>query len=243
MPLTLIVLLFIGSVFISRPKLKSRLTLAGLILLLINTNSAITNTIFKWWEIPAEPLSSFNSANPMVGIVLTGVADLDKTPRDRVYLSAGASRVTHAIQLYKRGILKKIVISGGSGDPYQQEIKEANELIKVFTMCQVPEKDLIIEPNSRNTFESAAAVAGILNSQLPDSQYLLITSAFHMRRSLGVFKKAGIPVQPFSTDFRTSDPPLTWKQILIPSPGALKRMHILCKELLGIFAYKIAGYL
>jgi uncharacterized SAM-binding protein YcdF (DUF218 family) len=179
----------------------------------------------------------------LVGIVLTGVVRKEKLPHDRVYFSDGADRVTHAIQLYKEGKIHKIIISGGTGSFSKSEIREADQLHEVFLMCEVPQEDLIIEDQSRNTRESALAVSKIVEARFQNSQLLLITSGFHMRRSLGCFRKAGMEVRAFSTDFKTGDYPPRFTSYITPSPSALNNWHILIREWIGMVAYKFMGYL
>jgi len=178
-----------------------------------------------------------------VGIVLSGIVKKEKLPHDRVYFAEGADRVTHAIQLYKAGKIQKIIITGGTGSLSQSQISEAPQLREVFLMCDVPAEDIIIEGKSRNTRENALAVAEILKDQFQGYDHLLITSAFHMRRSIACFEKLGIHTTGFSTDFKTGDYPPKFTSYFIPEAGAIFKWHLLVKELLGMAAYKIAGYI
>ncbi len=241
MPLSLIVGFLFFSFIIKNLKWKRRLRIFSLVLLVICSNSLLTNMVFKWWEVPPTPMD-LQTSSQTVGIVLTGVVKKEKLPHDRVYFAEGADRVTHAIQLYKAGKIQKIIISGGTGSMTQSPIKEATQLREVFLMCAVPDEDLIIENQSRNTRESAVAVSEIIKKNYPDSEYLLITSAFHMRRSLACFKKVGVPATGFSTDFKTGDYPPQIIYLLVPQPGALNKWHILIREIMGIVAYKMMGY-
>ena len=137
-----------------------------------------------------------------IGIVLTGTTIPLLQPEDRVYFQRGADRVTHTIQLYKLGLIKKILVSGGSGRVIRQDEPEANKYKKVMLMAGVSESDIILENKTRNTYESAVAVKKILDSLHFNSEdCLLITSAFHMRRSMACYRKAGLTLEPFSTDF------------------------------------------
>ena len=242
MPLTLITGTLVISYFLKSRVWKKRLQVFSIGLLILCSNPFITNQVFKWWEIPPTPIEHPTSSRT-VGIVLTGVVKKEKLPHDRVYFAEGADRVTHAIQLYKAGKIQKIIISGGTGSLTQSHIREATQLREVFLMCAVPDEDLIIENQSRNTRESAVAVSEMIKKDFADSEYLLITSAFHMRRSLACFRKVGVPVTGFSTDFKTGDYPPQIMSYIIPEPGALSKWHILIKEILGMTAYKMVGYI
>ena len=77
------------------------------------------------WEVDPKP---FNEIRPHeIGIVLTGTTIPFLQPDDRVYFKRGADRVTHTIQLYKLGLIKKILVSGGSGKLLRQDEPEANK--------------------------------------------------------------------------------------------------------------------
>ena len=243
MPLTIIVISWLVSIFISKSPWKKRLRNIALILLLVCSNGFITNTLLKWWEIPPTPLSNLPKSENSVAVVLTGVTHKSKLPHDRVYFYEGADRVLHTVKMYHLGKIKKIIISGGSGRLIRNQIKEAPQLAEIFEMCGVNSEDLIIEDQSRNTRESALAVAKIVERVGPKGDIYLVTSAFHMRRSQACFNKVGLSVIPFSTDFKTSDEPPSVTSLIVPSPGAIFKWHILIKELLGIIAYWFAGYL
>lgn len=242
MPLTVIVAALVISLFLKNRNWKKRLRIFATVLLILCTNSFVINQVFKLWEIPPTPVEQLPASNK-VGIVLTGVVKKEKLPHDRVYFAEGADRVTHAMQLYKAGKIQKIIISGGTGSLTRSHIREASQLREVFLMCEVPDEDLVIEDQSRNTRESALAVAEIVRDKFNNSNFLLITSGFHMRRSLACFEKAGITATGFSTDFKTGDYPPSIISIIVPEPGALHKWHILLRELMGMAAYKLVGYI
>ncbi|GJM27628.1 MAG: membrane protein [Cyclobacteriaceae bacterium] len=242
MPLTLIILALFTSILLKNEKLKYRLRILALVSLVFFSNRFLVNQIMKFWEVSATPMEQLTTTK-RVGIVLTGIIKKEKLPHDRVYFAEGADRVTHAIQLYKAGKIQKVIISGSTGSFSKSEIKEARQIEEVLLMCNVPQEDLIIEDQSRNTRESAVAVARIINDQLKGSKFLLITSAFHMRRSIGCFSKAGVEVEAFSTDFKTGDYPPRFTTYVVPDPGALNTWHVLFRELIGMAAYKFMGYI
>jgi len=242
MPLTLIIGAMVISLFLRNQVWKKRLQISSISLLILCSNPIIINQVFKLWEIPPTSFKQI-TASRTVGIVLTGVVKKEKLPHDRVYFAEGADRVTHAIQLYKAGKIQKIIITGGTGSFSQSQISEAPQLREVFLMCNVPEKDIVIEGKSRNTRENALAVAEILKGQFQGYDHLLITSAFHMRRSVACFENVGVTVTGFSTDFKTGDYPPKLTSYFIPQAGAIFKWHLLVRELLGMAAYKMAGYI
>jgi uncharacterized SAM-binding protein YcdF (DUF218 family) len=241
MPFTWIMGCLLYALFTRSEKRRKTFLLVTTVLLFVFGNSFFINEIFRLWEIPATPIAAIEKPYD-VGIVLTGITSIDQTPKDRVYFEKGADRIMHTLQLYKMGKLKHILITGGSGNLVGSKESEAEELEGVLLMSGVPQKDITIENKSRNTRENAMFSAQILKTQFPGQSYLLITSAFHMRRSLGCFRQADVPVTVFSTDFYAKPRRFTPNHIIIPSEGALGKWYVLCHEVLGYLVYKVMGY-
>lgn len=214
---------------------------SSLILLFIFSNDFMANEAMQLWELPPTPYSTI-TVKYEYGIVLTGVTLNDFEPDDRVYFSRGADRVVHAVDLYKRGIIKRILISGGTGRLLTEGRPEAYELFKVMVMMGIPEEDLVIENESRNTYESAVRVKEILASE-PKQNLLLITSSFHMRRAKACFSKAGMSVTTFTTDFYSHKRNFTPETLFIPKVEALQVWTKLFKEWMGMLAYRMVGYI
>jgi uncharacterized SAM-binding protein YcdF (DUF218 family) len=241
MPFTIVCGCFLYAFVTRNQKYKRRAYLAALCMLFFFSNDFIANEVMRAWEIDARPISTLKKYR--LGIVLTGSTmnhDLD----DRVYFAKGADRVTHTIQLYKAGLIEKILISGGSGRLTGESEPEANKFKKVMVMMGVSESDILIENETRNTAESAQEVRKILLSEgFQGNDCVLITSAFHMRRSLSCYRKAGIDLDTFSTDFYSHPRDYHIDSFLIPKIDSFVVWHKLIKEWVGFVAYKIAGYL
>jgi uncharacterized SAM-binding protein YcdF (DUF218 family) len=241
MPLTLIVIFIFLAVFLKNPRLKKYFFWLGFGLLLFFSNSTIANEVMMMWELPAQPYSDLRPHK--LGIVLTGSTIHKPFPDDRVYFQRGADRVTHTIQLYKLGHIEKILISGGSGTLVREDEPEADKFKKVMILMGVDSADIIIENETRNTYESAVAVKPMLKQMNYKAEdCLLITSAFHMRRSLACYRKAGVDLDYFTTDFYTYPRAYQIESLLIPKVEALMIWQKLFKEWIGFAAYKVAGY-
>lgn len=240
-PLVFVLVFFLLSIFLKKPIWKKRFFWIGFSLLVFFSNDFIVNEVMRAWEIDVTPYANIKKKYEW-GIVLTGVTYNDKQPDDRVYFQHGADRVVHTVQLYKIGIIRKIMISGGSGRLITNARKEADDLFKAMKLMGVPEQDIAIESESRNTYESAINVKELLKGQ-PEGEYLLITSAFHLRRSVACFRKAGFEVDIFSTDFYTHPRYFTPDVLLIPSANAIMTWQKLFKEWSGMVAYKVAEYI
>jgi uncharacterized SAM-binding protein YcdF (DUF218 family) len=242
MPFTIVVLLFLATAFVKRNELKRRLFIGGLVLLFFFSNEFLANEVMMLWEVPITPMKDLQK-NYELGIVLTGVTKHDAGPSDRVYFNCGADRVTHTVQLYKMGKLKKILVSGGSGRLDAPEAKEAFEVASALKLMGVLEDDILIESESRNTHESAEAVKKMLADKTDPSECLLITSGYHLRRSLACFKRVGLNMDGFSVDFRSHKRKYSFDVLFVPKVEAFDAWSILVKEWIGMIAYKAAGYI
>lgn len=241
MPLTVICLAFLLSLLIKKTKWKKRLFLGAFIGLLFFSNDFIANEVMKAWELPVTPFDEIRRSYDY-GILLTGVTHNDREPADRVYFTHGADRVVHTAELYKRGIIRKILVTGGTGRLVTEGRPEADELVKVLALMGIPRADILVENESRNTYESAIRVKEILK-EAENEKLMLITSAFHLRRTRACFRKAGFDADTFSTDFYTHPTQFTPGSLFVPNPDALVIWHKLFKEWLGISAYWAAGYI
>lgn len=238
-PLMMVAVVFAASFFIAR--WRRTLRVAAWALLYFFCNDFIANEVMTAWEVEETPWTKMDKTYEW-GIVLTGVTRLDTEPRDRVHFTRGADRVMHTVQLYQKGIVKNILVSGGSGRLIHNQVREADELYDVFLTLGVDSTHLRVESESRNTAESARAVPLLLPGVEP-KDCLLITSAFHMRRSLACFAKQGWNVDAFSTDKRTHRRMYRLDVLVIPSYEAIGIWQTLLKEWTGMVAYRLAGYI
>jgi uncharacterized SAM-binding protein YcdF (DUF218 family) len=243
LPLTMILILIIcGAVFL-RKSWGKRSLWAGIILLLIFTNPFLSNLAILTWEPNFKQFDQVE--NYELGIVLTGVTNLSKTAYDRTFFQKGADRITHALQLYRMGKIKKILISGGQGLNPVNEQSEAELLQRFLIMTGMPASDILIEDQSKNTAQNAQFTKTFLeqNNITNDQEFLLITSAFHMYRAKRCFDKAGLNTQTFPADYYSHDVKYDLPSILYPNAESLIIWNKLIKEWLGIAMYKLAGYI
>lgn len=240
-PLTITCVCLVASLFVRHPVWRKRLAIGGVVLLLFFSNEFIANEVMRAWE--TDPVAFDHMRPHRIGIVLTGAVIPRLEPNDRVYFQRGADRVIHTVQLYKLGLIEKILVSGGSGRLIDIQEREADAFKEAMVLMGVPDSVIVVEDETRNTHESAAKVKEMLQNRgyvSPDC--LLITSAFHMRRSLACYRKVGLPLDSFSTDFYAH--PRAWypDSFLIPKVEAIVIWHKLAREWVGFLAYWIAGY-
>jgi uncharacterized SAM-binding protein YcdF (DUF218 family) len=163
---------------------------------------------------------------------------------DRYVASAANPRLTTAIELYKLGKVKKILITSGDGAVFRLIEEPEADIVKTFLLrIGIPATDIIIENKSKNTRENAVFTKQLIDNQYSNAKCLLITSASHLKRGLACFDKVGLACTPFSTDNKAekiTNEPRTW---LTPDPEYLLFWQFFIKEGIGLVVYKLVGYI
>lgn len=242
-PLNWVIGLMLFALFSKKPQRKRKTLLAAIILALIFTNRFLYNQVIRLWEV--KTITAEQITQPFdIGILLGGYSNSHILPRhDRMNFSLRANRFLNAFELYRSGKVRKLLLTGGSGDLLQQQPSEALEIKKFLTRIGVPEEDIIIEPDSRNTYENAVFTKKILDEKHAGARCLLLTSAWHMRRSQGCYRKAGVDFVPYSVDFLTEKDRWAPENTLIPDRTCFYLWELLIKEWIGYAAYWAKGYL
>jgi uncharacterized SAM-binding protein YcdF (DUF218 family) len=235
-----IIALMLFSLLSKNPKRKRKSLLASIILLVVFSNSFLLDEAMRAWEMPAAKISDLPGTYD-AGIVLSGMVTYDNS-LDRIQFNRRNDRLMQAVILYKTGKIKKIVFSGGSGSLVYTYLKESEMVKKFLVEIGIPADDVLIENKSNNTRENAVFTKEVLDKDIPHGRFLLFTSAFHMRRAVACFKKAGIEVTPYPTD-RYSGPRKYYPDhLLIPNSGTLFDWNSLLHEIVGYGVYKVMGY-
>ena len=210
-------------------------------LLLFFTNPFIINLVMQAWEVPSRPAKSI--ALPYEGgIVLGGAMRYYNSTMERPVYGSSVDRLMQTIVLYQEGKIRKIVLVGGSGLVLMQDPKESEILYQLLVKMNIPAEDIIVEKHSRNTYENAINTAAILRSGQNNGKFLLITSGYHMRRSLACFEKAGFQVDPYPVDEHSGKPEFTPDKLFLPEAANLETWDLLLHEWVGYIMYKLAGY-
>ncbi len=190
-------------------------------------------------EFPPVQIEKLEQADAIV--VLGGMINTVSQFPERVELTGSADRLTDSILLFKAGKGKYVLFTGGSGIVFEQESKEASFAKQFLVSFGIPEEKILLESESRNTFENGLYSKKILEEKKLN-RIILVTSAFHMKRSVTIFRKLGMEVIPFPTDYRSLKTGMNW-ETFVPSTGALDTTTLSIKEWIGIFAYEWQGYM
>ena len=192
------------------------------------------------WEVKAvseEKINSYDAA-----IVLTGMASFDPE-NNRLEFNDRTDRLMQSIKLYNEKKITKIFLCGGSIAGDGNDSINALELKKYLETIGITSEDIIVEFKSHNTHENAVLIKPLLEKYFPGGKFLLITSAFHIRRATACFIKAGIAVFPYSTDRYSGSIKFDIEYLLIPSSETLFNWEKLLHEWVGTVAYSFMGYL
>ena len=154
-------------------------------------------------------------------------------------VNSGGDRFIEAAALARRYPEAKIVISGGTGTLVLDGEGDADTAPKLFEALGIPASRLILEKESRNTYENVENIRQLV-SPAPNETWLLVTSAFHMPRSVGLFRKAAFPVLPWPVDYRTSGN--EGLGVMRDNPAdSLQTTTMAIREWIGLIAYKFVG--
>ncbi len=235
--------LLIWAWFTKDQKRRRRLLGFSILLYLFLGNHVVFNTVVRWWEPETIQLNAIQDTFD-IAILLGGYSNFDIVPdQDRHNFNYRANRFTNTYELYKKGLAKKILLTGGSGEIFNQSSSEGKMVQQFLLRLGVPAEDIIIEPDSRNTYENGIFTQKILQERFPDATCLLLTSAWHMPRSQAIFRKLKIPVTPVCVDYLSEHTSYGPEEILQPNRHGFYHWEILVKEWVGYIVYKCRGFL
>jgi uncharacterized SAM-binding protein YcdF (DUF218 family) len=246
MPLVWVLLLLLASLVPRLLKHRKKFVLAAIALLYLGSNQFLVNELWLWWERPPKQLSElpFSPQQPArYAVVLTGVINVKKSPAERTFTAQGADRFIAAQQLYAQGLVEKIIITGSYATSTGKSYSEPQLIANLLLNMGVPESDIILEEAARNTRENALEVQKLLQAAGNESEpFILITSAFHMRRAEGCFNKLNLNFTTYPVDYYTHDRELNPAVLLVPSAQHFFYFSKLVREVFGMVVYKVLGY-
>jgi uncharacterized SAM-binding protein YcdF (DUF218 family) len=173
-------------------------------------------------------------------IVLGGGLDADLTlARGVPTLLAPAARVTAGAALARRFPDARLVFTGGSAGILSNDASEAPPVRALWLSLGVPAAQMRFEEKSRNTWENALFTRALVNPQ-PGETWLLVTSAWHMPRAMGIFRQAGFKVTAYPVDYRSFGDQRDW-QLSLRALNEMQLLHDAMHEWIGLTAYYLTG--
>ncbi len=173
------------------------------------------------------------------GIVVLGGAIDDLTSRDRgtPTLTSAANRLTSFVILARRYPNARLVFTGGSGDIVQGVSNEAEYARILLDQLGLPPARVLFETASRTTEENARDTAALVHPQ-PGERWVLLTSAAHMPRAVGAFRRVGWTVLAWPVGYQSRDRISAYAQPLGPK---LALLDWAAHEWIGLLVYYVRG--
>jgi uncharacterized SAM-binding protein YcdF (DUF218 family) len=246
-PASLVFILLVVGLFLrKRPGWMAKCLSAAVAILLVFGNWYVKTwmvTSLEWQYLPTNSLPQADAI-----VLLSGGIEPLEWPRTTIEFGDSGDRLFYAGYLFKQGKAPFILCTGGIVPGSPRPTTHANDMGSLLQIIGVPSEAVMLEPKSRNTHENAFNSLPLLKEKKV-KKILLVTSAMHMPRSMGVFRKlyADIEVVPAPTDFHATKgqtPPfLTQVGKLIPTAGNLNRVSEVLHEYIGIVYYKCRGWM
>jgi uncharacterized SAM-binding protein YcdF (DUF218 family) len=174
------------------------------------------------------------------GIIVLGgaISSFTSITRNAIALSQEGERLSEAAALAHRYPKAMLVFSGATfgGEP----TTEASIAQRFFVELGIEASRILLETRSLSTAENAAFTRELIMPQ-PGQRWLLVTSASHMPRAVGAFRRVGFPVIPYPVGYTTSGLASDYSSIQPDASGGLVRADVALHEWIGLFAYWLTG--
>lgn len=244
-PSTLAVLCIIAGLWLIRRDASRRsawrLAWGGVLALLFGGLTPIGNVLVLPLEQRFASVRAPEAGSKVDGIILLGGFEDGwvSSARRGLGLNEAAERVTEGMRLAKRHPEAKVVFTGGVGGLLASGVEATGPVADFLVDSGIVRERLILEGRSRNTYENAIFTRDVVQPK-PGERWYLVTSAFHMPRAIGLFRKAGFDVIAYPVDLRTRGPEDAGR-FFERIPQGLMRLDLAVNEWLGLIAYRALG--
>lgn len=185
-------------------------------------------------------------ANPPISADIGGIIALGgtinqyiTTARKQPALTDGGERLTEFVHLARRFPGAKLIFTGGSGALIDSRLKEADSARLFFNQMGLSDRQIIYEDRSRNTHENAVLSKKLVGEEANRQKWVLITSARHMPRAMGVFRQAGWDVMAYPVDYQTAG--LGRLDVGFRPLKGLSSLNDALREWIGLIVYRVLG--
>ncbi len=233
----LLALVILGLLTRSRRRRK-RYAMSALLLFLILGNEVLYEKAMKAMEWPPVEKAEYHET----AVLLGGFGEYN-TQRNGIELFRTSDRLTETAALYHEGRIGKILLSSGVHEEGHPEWNEALISKTYLVRIGIPEADIFVEDASWNTYENAVHSGHLLDSLGMSPPYLLVTSAFHMKRAMACFVKQELQCTAYPVDYIYDDEQRGISSYLLPSMDIMIEWQIPMKEWVGMQVYRLRGYI
>ena len=234
---TLLALAVLLRLFRRARRLRVWFTVIGTGLLVLLSMGFVSNALLAPLE-GRHPRPAALREPPGAIVMLSGLLESARVSPADYELSSSSDRFVETLRLARKFPHALVVLSGGSGSLSQGGRREAEILARLAPQLGLDVGRLRIDKDSRNTRENASNSKRLL--QDVRGPVLLVTSASHMWRSMGCFRKVGLKVTPWPVDYERTRPRL---RNILPGLSSLQKSQQAIREYVGLVAYRLAGYI
>lgn len=235
----------IGLAYASRDRTRRRglrLAVGALALYVLVGLVPIGNTLLLPLEQRfADAVPTETAGGPLTGIVILGGFEDGwvSSSRPGLTINEAAERLTEGMRLALKRPETRVIFTGGVGRLWPAGVAAGGPVGALLADVGIAPDRIVLEERSRNTFENAVLTRDLVHPK-PGERWLLVTSAYHMPRAVGVFRAAGFDVTPYPVDYRTRDWSDMWR-LFDRIPAGHERLDLAAREWLGLLAYRLTG--
>jgi uncharacterized SAM-binding protein YcdF (DUF218 family) len=215
---------------------------AAALLLAVLASPLVSSSLLRPLELRYAVVPPAEAPRTDAIVVLGGITGLQTHLGARFDLADSVERIDEAIRLYNAGGASRIVLTSGSVPPSGGKLQEGDHLHRYLRERLVPEEAVVhAAVVVRNTAEEADRVKALMDAK-GWSRITLVTSAFHMPRSMMLFERAKVKAVPYPVDFRSfRDPNESLASVLFPRSDALSQTEMALREYYGMLYYKLVA--
>jgi uncharacterized SAM-binding protein YcdF (DUF218 family) len=235
----LVGLLGLALLLTRRKRLGRFLLIAGVLAVAVAGWSPLGNALLLPLEQRFPPWNAGQGAPDGIVVLGGAVSPVISAARGEPALNESAERMTAVAALARQYPRARIIFSGGSGSLFPGEPHEADYVAPLWESFGIPRQRVLFERQARNTAENARFTKELAHPRAGE-HWLLITSAYHMPRAIGAFRRAGFAVEAYPVDWRTRG------EVDLFAPfatlaGGLARTDTAAHEWIGLLAYWLTG--
>ena len=229
-PFNWVVALLLIAILSKGPKWKRRSLVGAVIILFVFANPFLLYLFARNWDVPPAPLTKGKVYS--AAIILGGFTD--EGSNGNGYFNDHSDRLIEGMRLKAIGRVSHIMMSGGNNAFSADQFTESGYVKKVLREFNFPDSVILIDEKSKNTGENAADTKLVLANANLQPPYLLVTSAFHVRRAQYIFKKKGMDVIPFPCDYIAAKSNPGVLDYFVPNIYTLYSWNFYIKEVFGL---------
>ena len=237
-PLTVCIVLLVSGLFLllfTRRQKTGKFTVTlGVVFLLLMSYDALPDRALGTLERRYTPLKEIDSISDVKWIVVLGGGHITdpNLPADSRLSGESLSRVVEGVIIHKRLPESRMILSGGNiFDP----VPESKSMAELAIILGIGKNDIIEEPAGIDTEDQAILIKKIVGKD----KFILVTSAFHMPRSMALFQKQGMHPLPAPAGYRVKNKGMIDPFMFFPDSGRIEKMEFAVHEYLGLLWAKL----